>query len=142
MPGSGQVPGPSIRLDSRRAQRERALSLLYEAEAKGISVDVLLAELAVRPDKFVVDLVSGVGNRRLEIDKLIDESATGWSSDRMPVLDRFIAELATFELLARSDTSVAVIITEALELGKAYSTDDSVRFLNGLLSAIAAKART
>lgn len=126
---------------TRRASRERALSLLYEAEAKGLSVDDLLDELPVPPDPFVVDLVRGVGTRRERIDAIITGHAINWEVERMPVVDRALLRLGVYELTECSDVPVGVVISEAVELAKQYSTEESGSFVNGVLAAVAAEAR-
>lgn len=128
-------------LGSRRAGRERALSLLYEAEVKDLSVDDLLVELPVAPEPFVLDLVRGVGTGRERIDAAIAAHAINWEMDRMPAVDRAVLRLATYELLERGDVPVAVVISEAVELAKLYSTEESGSFVNGVLAAIVAEAR-
>jgi len=126
---------------SRRAARERALSLLYEAELKGEDTATVLAGLAVTPDAFVVELVEGVGGHQGEIDGLISRFSIDWSLGRMPIVDRNLLRLAVFELLHRPGTPVGVVIDEAVELAKRYSTEDSGRFVNGVLSAVAGQVR-
>ena len=128
-------------LGSRREARERALSLLYEAEAKACAPDAVLDELRVPPDPFAGDLVSGVGAHRDDIDERIRRFARGWSLERMPVVDRTVLRMAIYELLHRPDVPTAAVISEAVELAKRYSTDDSGRFVNGMLSAIAEEVR-
>lgn len=126
---------------SRRAARERAMSLLYEAEAKGQGPEAVLAALPVGPDPFVVELVEGVARHRQEIDGLISRFSIDWPLARMPAVDRNLLRLAVFELTHRPDTPVGVVIDEAVELAKRFSTDDSGRFVNGVLSAVAAEVR-
>jgi N utilization substance protein B len=126
---------------SRREARERALELLYESYAKSLSVDDVLSGLAVRPDPYAEEVVRGVDARSAEIDGLISSHAKGWTLERMPVLDRTLLRIAVWELLGRLDVPVAVVISEAVELAKRYSTDDSGRFVNGVLSAAAAAVR-
>jgi N utilization substance protein B len=126
---------------TRREARERALSLLYEAESKQVEPSVVLAELPVPPDPFVVDVVLGVETNRAEIDELIAGHAIGWTVDRMPVVDRALLRMATFELMARPDVPTGVVISEAVELATQYSTDESGRFVNGMLATIAGVIR-
>ena len=125
----------------RHEARERALSLLYEAELKGLDPSAVLEALAARPDPFAVRLVIGVGAVRDRIDGLIGAAALAWQLDRMPVIDRTILRLGTFELLELPMVPVAVVIDEAVELAKQYSTDESGRFVNGVLSTIAGQVR-
>jgi transcription antitermination protein NusB len=125
----------------RREARERALSLLYEAESKGTSPGEVIAELPVKPDAFAADLVLGVGSEQARIDSLISSHAIGWAMDRMPVVDRALLRLGTYELLEHEDVPTAVIISEAVDLATQYSTDESGRFVNGVLAAIATDVR-
>lgn len=126
---------------SRHEARERALELLYESYARNASAEEVLCGLVVAPDPFAEELVRGVDERAAEIDALITRFARGWTIDRMPVIDRAVLRLATFELLAETQVPVGVVISEAVELAKRYSTDDSGRFVNGVLSAVAAAVR-
>lgn len=126
---------------ARRRSRERALGLLYEAEAKGISPDALLGELPIAPDAYAQAIVHGVSERQDEIDALLAEHANAWAIDRMPVVDRQLLRLATYELLAENEVPVAVVLDEAVELAKVYSTEDSSRFVNGVLAALAERIR-
>ncbi len=126
---------------ARREARERALSLLYEASSKGASPAAVLAELPVAPDAFAVDLVRGVEAHQPRVDELIEANAIGWALGRMPVVDLAVLRLATYELLAHPDVPTAVVISEAVELASQYSTDESGRFVNGVLATIADKVR-
>jgi N utilization substance protein B len=126
---------------ARREARERALSLLYEAETKDSTPAAVLDELPVPPDPFAADLVGGVGARMGEIDALIGRHSIGWALDRMPAVDRAVLRMATYELLARDDVPTAVVLSEAVELAGGYSTEESGRFVNGVLSSIAAELR-
>ena len=132
----------SGRRDDRRSEaRERALLLLYEADAKGGEPREVVAGLPVAPDPLASLLVEGVEDRRPEIDALLSDHARGWTLERMPVIDRTVLRIATYELLDRPDVPTAVVIDEAVELAKRFSTDDSGRFVNGMLAAIAKKVR-
>jgi len=115
--------------------------LLYEAQAKGMTPAAVIAELPVPPDPFATDLVLGVGSCVAELDELIGRHAVGWAVDRMPVIDRTVLQIAVFELLHRPDVPTGAIVSEAVELAKEYSTDDSGKFVNGVLGAIASAAR-
>jgi N utilization substance protein B len=126
---------------SRREARERALELLYEAEAKEDSLDHVLSALPIRPDEFAVALVTGVGQRRGELDEHIERLAKDWTVERMPWVDRSILRIAAFELLARPDVPTGVILSEAVELAKRFSTEEAGRFVNGLLSNLARQVR-
>ena len=129
------------RPDRRSDARERALYLLYEAQAKGISpVDALEVQI-VEPDAMTATLVRGVAEHRERLDDAIAAKATGWPLSRMPMVDLNVLRLGAFELAERPDVPVAVVIDEAVELAKRFSTDDSGRFVNGVLSALAREWR-
>jgi len=130
-----------VAVGSRREARERALSLLYEAEAKDLTPDAVLAGLAVAPDPFAADLVAGVGATGARLDELIARYAVDWTIERMPVVDRALLRIAVFELLERPEVPTGAVISEAVELAKTYSTDDSGRFVNGVLGSIATEVR-
>jgi N utilization substance protein B len=129
------------REDLRSEARERALTLLYEAEAKGQTPADVLAALPVTPDALAVALVEAVGAHAAEIDGLIAASARGWTLERMAMTDRNVLRLAVAELMTQPDTPTAVVLNEAVELAKRFGTDDSGRFVNGLLAAIARQVR-
>ncbi len=132
---------PPKRPDRRSDARERALYLLYEADAKGISpVDALELQI-VEPDELTTVLVRGVAEHRSRLAEAIAARATGWSLERMPVLDLSVLLIGAFELAERPDVPVAVVIDEAVELAKRFSTDNSGRYVNGVLSALAGDLR-
>jgi transcription antitermination protein NusB len=129
------------RPDRRSDARERALYLLYEAEAKGISpVDALELQI-VEPDEMTTTLVRGVAEHGERLDEAIAARATGWTLERMPVLDLSVLRIGAFELAEKPEVPVAVVIDEAVELAKRFSTDASGRFVNGVLSALAGDLR-
>ncbi len=127
---------------TRREARERALSLEYEREARGIAASDLVAALPARPDAYAEQLARGVDVHRAEIDALLTAHSTHWTIDRMPAIDRAVLRIATYELLYEPEIASAVVINEAVELAKQYSTKDSGRFVNGLLAKIAETVRT
>jgi N utilization substance protein B len=126
---------------TRREARERALSLLYEADAKGVSAADVVKDLPLEPDPFAADLVIGVCDHQRELDELIERFAIDWAIDRMPVIDRTVLRMGTYELRHRDDVPTGVILSEAVELAKRYSTEESGRFVNGVLGAVAAEVR-
>jgi N utilization substance protein B len=126
---------------SRREARERALGLGYELEVRELTVDELVAQQPAPPDDYAVRLVRGVEANRDEIDALLSKFSEHWALDRMPSVDRAVLRLATYELGWEPDMPTAVVISEAVELAKQYSTKDSGRFVNGLLSRIAEELR-
>lgn len=131
---------------ARSAARQRALEVLYQADLLEQPVATVLArELndppRPRPDAYTIELVSGVERRRGEIDERIGAAAERWSLDRMPLVDRNLLRLATFELLECAEVPTAVILDEAIKLAKLLSTEDSSRFVNGVLGRIAREVR-
>jgi N utilization substance protein B len=125
----------------RHQSRERALTLLYEADLKGEPPTDVLAALPVAPDPYVTTLVTAVGERHERIDELVASAAIGWDLDRMAVVDRNVLRLATAELLACDDVPTPVILNEAVDLASSFSTDDSGRFVNGVLATVASRVR-
>jgi N utilization substance protein B len=126
---------------TRRAARERALELAYECEQRNLSAAALVEDLPVDPDPYARELVIGIDEHREEVDALIRKYSEHWSIERMPVIDRALLRLGTFELGWMPDTPTPVIIAEAVELAKEFSTKDSGRFVNGLLARIADDVR-
>lgn len=133
--------GHDLPVGERRRSRERALGLLYEAEVKNLPLQSVLDGLPSVPEPYAVDLVLGVAHRCDEIDALIDLHADFWAIERMPAVDRQLLRLATYELMEQLDVPVAVVIDEAVELAKQYSTEDSGSYVNGVLASIARKLR-
>ena len=128
-------------MGARSKSRKRAVDLLFEADARGVDAVTLLAERVGSPDvppinDYTIELVEGVTAHRDEIDKLISEHAEGWSLRRMPAVDRAVLRLGAYELLWAPDVPPAVAIDEAVELAKNLSTDDSPRFVNGVLAQL------
>jgi N utilization substance protein B len=134
---STERPG---QLSARSKARKRAVDLLYESDVRGTDPVSTLAERVSFADPpvndYTVELVEGVAAQRGRIDEILTEASDGWSVDRMPDVDRAILRLGIFELLWRADVPDAVAIDEAVELAKSLSTDDSPRFVNGVLGRI------
>jgi transcription antitermination protein NusB len=128
-------------VQGRREARERALELLYEAETKQTTCSAIVDALPVSPDPYATALATGVDADLAAIDTLISDHATGWTLERMPAVDRAVLRMATFELLHRPDVPVAVAISEAVELAQQFSTEESGRYVNGLLGAVAKQTR-
>ncbi len=132
-------------MPSRRAGREQALQALYS-----ISVghrepsDALNEVVGERADAehraFVKDLVLGTLDYAPEADSTVKPLLEGWTLERLPTIDRLLLEMGTFELRCRPDTPHAVVINEAVELAKKFSTEESNRFVNGVLNAVAQEA--
>jgi N utilization substance protein B len=127
----------------RREARERALELCYELEARGVDadVDVLLAALSAPPDPYAERLVRGVDAHRDEIDALLRKHSEHWAVERMPAVDRALLRIGGYELGWEPELSTAIVIDEAVELADRYSTRDSSRFVNALLSRVGEELR-
>lgn len=135
---------PKQQMPARRKARKRALDVLYEADLRSRPPVEVLAGYLQRIEKphpdhldYAVSLVEGVAAHLDRIDELIASYAEGWTLERMPVIDRNLARIAVQELLYHDDIDDAVAISEAVELARQMSTDDSPRFLNGILGRIA-----
>lgn len=125
----------------RTMARERALELLYEADSKDSTIADVLGALPVRPDPYAVDVVNGVSEHGVRIDELITRLAPEWPMSRMPTVDRAVLRLGVYELAERPDVPTAVILDEAVGLAKRYSSDESGRFVNGVLASAARELR-
>ncbi|MFC7246515.1 transcription antitermination factor NusB [Catellatospora aurea] len=131
-------------MPARRKARKRALDVLYEADLRDLPVRTVLSAYLERMESprpehlpYAVSLAEGVNEHLDDIDETIATFAEGWTIERMPVVDRNLARIAVYELLYVPEIDDPVAITEAVELAKELSTDDSPRFLNGLLGRIA-----
>ena len=131
--------------EARHLGRERAVQWLYQWELSGLDLDDVLSrqhQVDVHaPDRerdaWAVELVRGTARELHRIDPLITQHATNWRIERMAVVDRVILRLGVYELLCTPDTPAAVVIDEAVELGKRFGTEDSGAFVNGVLDRIA-----
>ena len=119
--------------------------MLYSADVRGQSISVALADAALRaanePERanswlYAREIVDGVIEHSDEIDELIISHAHGWTLQRMPAVDRALLRMGTWEVRWNDEVDAAVAINEAVELAKELSTDDSARFVNGVLDAI------
>ena len=126
---------------SRRHGREVALQALYGTEVGKKPADEMLTELLARDESsegraFVRDLVMGTLENADESDALVAPLLEGWTLDRLPTIDRIILRMSAFELRHRRETDAAVVINEAVELAKKFSTEDSGRYVNGVLGRL------
>lgn len=129
-------------MGSRSKARKRAVELLYEADLRGSDATSVLSEHTGSPDapvigEYTVTLIEGVTKNQERIDELLTEHAEGWTLARMPPVDRAVLRLGLYELLWGQDVPSPVAIDEAVEVVKSLSTDDSPRFVNGVLGRIA-----
>lgn len=125
---------------ARSKARKRAVDILFEADLRAADAITTLAERLAVADPpvsdYTVTLVEGVTEHRARIDELIETYAEGWSLERMPGVDRAVLRLGVYELLWCDDVPDPVAVDEAVELAKSLSTDESPRFINGLLGRL------
>jgi N utilization substance protein B len=132
-------------VSARSKARKQALDLLYETDIRGTNlVETLIARdiPAEGPDArpirdYTRELVNGVSENRRKIDELITTYAQGWDMDRLPAVDRNILRLGIFEILWSSAVPTSVAIDEALMLAKELSSDESSKYIHGVLGRIA-----
>jgi transcription antitermination protein NusB len=129
----------------RHQARKRAVDLLFEAEARGLSpaevVEVRTALADSNPDvaalhPYTVAAARGVSGHAAHIDDLLSSHLQGWTLDRLPAVDRAILRVAVWELLYADDVPEPVAVDEAVQLAKELSTDDSPGFVNGVLGQV------
>ena len=127
---------------ARTKARKRALDLLFEAEQRGLNVGDLLRERLAAPvteaplPELTAVLVNGVVERWTQIDELLTTYSQGWTLQRMPAVDRAILRLGAYEILWSADVPEPVAVSEWVGLATELSTDDSPRFVNGLLGRL------
>ncbi len=138
-------------MGARTKARKRALDLLYGAELRGQPLDdALVAQDGADPvvhggqplNDYTVRLVRGVSEHQTRIDDLLGDYAVGWSLARMPAVDRNLLRIGVFEVLMVDDVPPEVAISEAVHLAHELSTDESPRFVNGLLARVAERRPT
>jgi N utilization substance protein B len=126
-------------VSARRKARKRALDFLYEADIRnGNAINLLgtRGESDLSQSDYVMELLVGVSNNKEKIDELITTYAQGWDMDRMPAIDRNILRIALFEILFKSDLDDQVAASEAVEIASELSTEDSAKYINGVLGRI------
>jgi N utilization substance protein B len=125
---------------ARSKARKRALDVLYESELRGVALGATLPDRVAAADPpvnpYTVTLVEGVAEQRHRIDELLDSHAEGWSLARMPVVDRNLLRIATYEIFYADDVPDPVAVSEAVRLASELSTDESPGFVNGLLARL------
>ncbi|HEV7192914.1 MAG TPA: transcription antitermination factor NusB [Jatrophihabitantaceae bacterium] len=127
-------------MSARSKARKRAVDVLYEADVRSVAPVQTLAERIALADPpvndYTVELVEGVSAHAARIDEILTSFADGWTVARMPDVDRAVLRVGVYELVWRDDVPDAVAIDEAVELAKSLSTDESPRFINGVLARI------
>lgn len=127
-------------MSARSKARKRALDMLFECDQRGLALGSTLDERVAAGDPpvndYTVTLVRGVDEHRARIDELLTTYAEGWTLDRMPAVDRNVLRLGAFEILYVDDVPDAVAVSEAVQLVRDLSTDDSPAFVNGILGTL------
>ncbi|MFW5474328.1 transcription antitermination factor NusB [Knoellia sp. CPCC 206450] len=132
---------------ARTKSRRRAIDLLFEAEQRKVNASELLRERLAAPvteaplNEFTADLVTGVVDHWTQINDLLTTYSQGWSLERMPAVDRAILRVGAFEVLF-GQVPEGVAISEAVAIATELSTDDSPKFVNGLLARLAEVKQT
>ena len=137
----------AARRDHRHRAREAALQMLYQWEVGRTAIDEVVESfwLIDRPDQaplagelqaFATTLAAGTVGHQQEIDALIGAHSENWRLTRLAIVDRLILRLAVFEFLHSPQTPRKVVINEALELGRTFGSDETVKFVNGVLDGI------
>ncbi|GHJ38898.1 transcription antitermination factor NusB [Streptomyces sp. TS71-3] len=130
---------------ARNTARKRAFQIIFEADHRGADVLTVLGDWVrhARTDtrqppvsEYTMQLIEGYAKRAKRIDELLAQYAVGWTLDRMPVVDRNILRLGAYELIWVDETPDAVVLDEAVQLAKEFSTDESPAFVNGLLGRL------
>ncbi|WP_458041571.1 MULTISPECIES: transcription antitermination factor NusB [Bacteria] len=136
-------------MSARSKARKRALDILFQADVRGDEPGVILAAEAQRAASepareaswlYAREIVDGVIDHHEEIDELIATHSKDWKIDRMPAVDRALLRMGVWELLHNDEVPTAVVIDEAVELAKEFSTDDSGSFVHGVLARVSRSA--
>ncbi|MDI6815098.1 MAG: transcription antitermination factor NusB [Dehalococcoidales bacterium] len=132
---------------ARRKARALALQALYEVDSVGHDMEGVVTRLLAKGGlseenaAFTRELVSGVIQNKEKIDHNIQSLAPAWPIEQIPVVDRNILRLAMFEILLNNKVPVKVAINEAVELAKMFGSDNSSKFVNGVLGSVIALAK-
>lgn len=130
---------------ARNKARKRAFQIIFEADQRNSTAPAVMQdwirnaqsdERQPPVSEFTMDLVEGYARNAERIDELISTYSVGWTLDRMPAVDRCILRLAAYELIWSEDVPEAVVIDEALDIAREFSTDESPQFINGLLGRL------
>ena len=130
----------------RRRAREVAFRLAYQADVMGESLDLAAApseedDLGADQSELVSDIVRTLCARQAEVDERVKAAARNWELDRLAATDRSVLRIATAELIGRPGTPARVILDEAIEIARRYGSEESARFVNGVLDHVARALR-
>lgn len=128
---------------ARSKARKRALDVLFEADQRGANAGALLEERLREPGRetalpeYAEQILRGVVEHWIDVNATIANAAEDWTLDRMPAVDRAILRIGVWEIVHNPEVEAAVAIDEAVELAADLSTDESPRFINGVLGRVA-----
>jgi len=123
----------------RREAREKALFYLYRSDLLDVDVDELVQmnlKNESNIDQFTLKLVKGVKNNFENLNEIINSYSSNWQIDRMSILDRNMLRIALYEMMFEPEIPLKVTINEAIEISKKYGTDESGKFINGILGKV------
>jgi N utilization substance protein B len=127
-------------VSARSKARRRALDILFESEQRGMPALEVIRARREKTDMviadYTVDIVEGVLEHQEQIDEFLSTYSQGWTLDRMPAVDLMVLRIGSWELLYNDDVPDGVAVSEAVELAKILSTDESPKFVNGLLGRL------
>jgi len=131
---------------ARSKARKRALDVLFEADQRGVNVASVLEERLKDPGRetplpeYAQQILRGVIEQWVDVNARIADAAQEWTLDRMPAVDRAVLRIGAWEIVHNPDVAPAVAIDEAVELATSLSTDESPKFVNGVLGRVARDA--
>ena len=131
------IPGFGL----RREAREDAIAILYETEIAGRDIREALSHRAIPLSDYASGLIEGINRDLVDIDHVLSRHLVGWSVERLAVVDRIIARMGVWELMNCPDVPTGVVLSEVVKLATKYCGQESPRFLNGVLDAIATSVR-
>ncbi|MDQ0735036.1 transcription antitermination factor NusB [Arthrobacter agilis] len=127
-------------MSARSKARRRALDILFESAQRDMAALEVIRARREKTDMviadYTVDIVEGVLEHQEQIDEYLSTYSQGWTLDRMPVVDLMLLRIGSWELLYNDDVPDGVAVSEAVELAKMLSTDESPKFVNGLLGRL------
>lgn len=123
----------------RREAREKAVQILFQFNFdKELTVELAINNVTSEPDEYLVSLVKGTLAKEAELDEIIKAHLVKWRIERINKVDLAILRIATYELLFDKETPTSVVINEAIDLSRLFGDDQSRKFVNGMMSNIAA----
>ncbi|MFN8015179.1 MAG: transcription antitermination factor NusB [Acidimicrobiia bacterium] len=126
---------------NKTSSREHATLLFFESDSKDQAIGEVVESLDVAPSKYSLEIINEYLEKQEKVEDLISQNTKGWTTSRLPSFDRAVLRMAVSELIKNADVPVGTIISESVELCEKYSTPQSPKYINGVLSTIAHKVR-